>query len=312
MRHIVMFSGGVGSWATARRVVDKHGAAHVTLLFADVAGDRHRCGCGHLDDQHINGRGPCDVKSDGTYCGCTRWEVNTHAGEDEDTYRFIEDAAANLGAELVRVKDPKGRDVWSTFTTRRFLGNSRQANCSETLKQKPCRAWLKANCDPASTTVYVGIDWSEEHRIPAIEAAYAKDGYRAVAPMCEPPYMDKQQMIDWATSQGLTPPRAYALGFPHNNCGGFCVRAGKAQFKKLLEVNRDRYMFHEAREQEFRDYIGKPVTILTEASKSGQKVGLTLRGYRERIESQGQLFALGEDDEFDYGGCGCFTQGEVE
>lgn len=145
MKHVVMFSGGIGSWATARRVINEFGNTDVTLLFSDVAGDRHRCDCGHLDEQHINGRGPCDVKRGEQYCGCTSWKPTTHVGEDEDTYRFITDAVKNLGAQLVTVKDPKGRDIYTVFRDRKWLGNSRTAHCSELLKQKPCMEWLKAN-----------------------------------------------------------------------------------------------------------------------------------------------------------------------
>ena len=36
MRHVVMFSGGAGSWAAAKRVVEAHGAASTTLLFCDT------------------------------------------------------------------------------------------------------------------------------------------------------------------------------------------------------------------------------------------------------------------------------------
>lgn len=36
MKHVVMFSGGVGSWATARRVADEFGVGDLVLLFADT------------------------------------------------------------------------------------------------------------------------------------------------------------------------------------------------------------------------------------------------------------------------------------
>jgi 3'-phosphoadenosine 5'-phosphosulfate sulfotransferase (PAPS reductase)/FAD synthetase len=36
IERVVMFSGGVGSWAAARRTVERHGADGVTLLFADT------------------------------------------------------------------------------------------------------------------------------------------------------------------------------------------------------------------------------------------------------------------------------------
>src|SRR5206468_3748564 len=113
-------------------------------------------------------------------------------GEDEDNYRFLHEAAADIGGELVIVSD--GRTIWDVFKDDRFLGNTRLANCSKFLKQKPAREWLDANCDPADTTVYVGIDWSEMHRLPAIERGY--EPFVAKAPLCDPPYVDRRQVFD--------------------------------------------------------------------------------------------------------------------
>ena len=39
MRHVVMFSGGIGSWATAKRVAATYGTGNLVLLFSDVKGD---------------------------------------------------------------------------------------------------------------------------------------------------------------------------------------------------------------------------------------------------------------------------------
>lgn len=267
-RHVIMFSGGIGSWATAKKVIDTHGQTDVTLLFADVKGNN----------------------------------TSPHLGEDEDTYRFINDAAKQLGVELVTLNE--GRSIWQVFHDKRFLGNSRLANCSHLLKQKPTKDWLIANCDPSTTTAYVGIDWMESHRLPAVEKAYKSFGFTVKAPLCDPPYMDKQQMIAAAKAEGLEPPRAYSMGYPHNNCGGFCVRAGQAQFRLLLTQNRERYLFHEQQEQNLRDYLGKDVTILTE-TVNNTPVPLTLRAFRERQDAQPGLF---EVDEFDLGGCGCFVE----
>lgn len=36
MKHVVMYSGGIGGYGAAKRVVDRHGAADLTLLFTDV------------------------------------------------------------------------------------------------------------------------------------------------------------------------------------------------------------------------------------------------------------------------------------
>jgi hypothetical protein len=261
-KHVVMFSGGIGSWATAKRVAEKHGTDNLVLLFSDVKGEN----------------------------------LSPHVGEDEDTYRFIKEAADNVGGKLVTVKD--GRDIWEVFEQTRFLGNSRLAKCSHELKQKPARKWLDENCDPKLTIVYVGIDWTETHRVASIVKNYQP--YTALAPLTEPPYLNKKEMIAWAESEGLKSPRLYGLGFAHNNCGGGCVRAGQAQFKKLFTVMPERYAVWEEKEEKMRELLGD-VSILSEVV-NGEKRKLPLVELRRRVEQQEPLF-----DELDFGGCGCFT-----
>lgn len=256
MQRIVMFSGGAGSWATAKRVKERYPSDPLVLVFADTK------------------------------------------AEDPDLYRFLQDSAANLDARLVWLQD--GRDLWQVFRDKRFIGNSRLANCSHLLKQKPAREWLEANVQPDDAVIYVGIDWTETHRLASIVEAYKP--YRAEAPLTEPPFMDKAAVLEWMRREGIEPPRLYALGFAHNNCGGFCVRAGQAQFKRLLEVFPERYAYHEAQEEAMRQMLDRDVSILSE-QQQGQKVPLTLRSFRERQESQPGLF-----DADDWGGCGCFVE----
>lgn len=268
-----MFSSGAGSWAAARRVAEQHGTDNLYLVFSDVKGTN----------------------------------ASPHAGEDEDNYRFLREAAADILGDRVEqqlVWLNEGRDIWQVFTDDRFLGNSRLANCSKFLKQVPAREWLESNCDPASTVVYVGIDWTETHRVPAIVRNYLP--YVAEAPLTEAPYLDKEQVLEALRERGIDPPRLYAMGFAHANCGGFCVRSGMGQFAKLLDVNRERYLYHEGKEQELREHLGKDVTILRDR-KGGTVTPLTLRTFRERKEAgDGQL------DLFDVGGCGCFVAEEGE
>lgn len=121
--------------------------------------------------------------------------------------------------------------------------------------------------------------------------------------MTEPPFLNKEDMIRWAENEGLTPPRAYALGFPHNNCGGGCVRAGQGQFKKLLQLNPERYAVWEQKEEELREHLDKDVSILRDR-RGGKSKPLTLRAFRERVEGNGPV----ENDEI--GGCGCFVDEE--
>jgi 3'-phosphoadenosine 5'-phosphosulfate sulfotransferase (PAPS reductase)/FAD synthetase len=269
-KHVVMFSGGIGSWATAKLVAEKHGTENLYLVFSDV-----------------KGKNP-----------------SPHIGEDEDTYRFIEEAAKNVGGTYIYLNE--GRDIWEVFKDKKFLGNSRLAHCSHLLKQKPARKWLEDNCDPNETVVYVGIDWTETHRLKSIEKNYQP--YTAVAPLAiehysnVKKYWDKAELIQWAKDEGLTTPRLYELGFAHNNCGGGCVRAGQGQFKQLLQIMPERFDVWEKKEQEIRDYLGKDVSILTEVVK-GTKKSLPLSELRRRAEISPMLI-----DETDIGGCGCFFQ----
>lgn len=256
MKRVVMFSGGIGSWAAARRVADAHGTEGMVLLFTD-----------------------------------TRIE-------DEDLYRFIDEAAANIGAPLVKIAE--GRSPWHVFFDEKFLGNSRVDPCSKILKRQMADRWLKDNCDPDGTTVYVGIDWSEEHRFTGLRDRRAADGWRYEAPLCDAPYTSKADMLSQLKAAGIRVPRLYEMGFSHNNCGGFCIKAGQGHFANLLRVLPERYAKHEAMEQAIRVYLGKDVSMMTDRRGDGKKKVMTMKQFRERIEAGDQIDAL------EVGGCGCF------
>ena len=255
MKRVVHFSGGIGSWAAAKRVAAKHGTADLTLLFADVR------------------------------------------MEDADLYRFIDEAAANVGGTLVRLT--QGRDPWQVFFDERFLGNSRVDPCSKILKRGMLDKWIRENMKPDDSVHYLGIDWSEIHRAERFSKRCAP--WKFEAPMCEKPYLDKGQMLDLLKAEGIKPPRLYEMGFPHNNCGGFCIKAGQAHFRLLLEKMPERYAYHERREQEIRAYLGKNVSILRDRRGGNPKgIPLTLKDFRERVQKD-----RNECDEFEWGGCGC-------
>lgn len=251
-----MFSGGVGSWAAARRVAARHGTDNLTLLFADTL------------------------------------------IEDEDLYRFITQAAADVGGELVRIAD--GRTPWQLFREHRFLGNTRVDLCSRVLKRELCQKWLNECCDPAWTQIHVGIDWSESHRFVALRERYRAEGWHYNAPLCDWPYLTKRDIFDQLASSGIALPRLYTLGFAHNNCGGGCVKAGQGHFAHLLQALPERYAEWEREEEALRHALGKDVAILRDR-RDGDTKPLTLRALRERIGEgdQPDLFALG--------GCGCFS-----
>lgn len=257
MKHIVFESGGIGSFMTTKRVVDKYGKENVIRLFTDTL------------------------------------------IEDEDLYRFQEDATAFFDIPLTRIAD--GRTPWEVFRDVRFLGNSRIAQCSHILKQETAAKWIKANFKPDECTLYLGIDWTEEHRTKSPIRNWAP--YQVEFPMCEEPYLTKDEMLMELSKANIEIPRLYKMGFAHNNCGGGCVRAGQGHFINLLKTMPERFKEWEENEQKMRDFLDKDVSILRRQRK-GIKEYITLKQLREEWESNNK----DQIDLFDIGGCGCFVQ----
>jgi len=216
--------------------------------------------------------------------------------EDEDLYRFLVRAAANVGAPLIRIAD--GRDIWQVFRDERMLGNTRADPCSRVLKRELTRKWLAVNRDPADTTVVLGFDWTEIHRLDRARLAWVP--WTIDAPMTRPPYRLRAELLADLETAGIAVPRLYRMGFEHNNCGGGCVKAGLGHFAQLLRVFPARYAEWEANEESVRVHLDRDVAILRDRSDD-ETTPLTLRALRERIEA-GASAGIWDG----IGGCGCF------
>ncbi len=213
MKHIVNFSGGVGSWAAAKRVAAKHGTADLTLLFADVL-----------------------IEDDDLYTFLVRAAANVTGVPPSHTHAVLEmlkviPPVSKLAARKEHLSTARsmamkavpslkwiceGRSPWEVFRDVRYIGNTRADPCSKILKRDFLDKWRDENCDPADTVAYFGIDWTEEHRIERVRERIVP--WKAEAPMCAPPYLHKAQVLDLLKAEGIQPPRLYGLGFPHGNC----------------------------------------------------------------------------------------------
>jgi hypothetical protein len=268
--HIVDFSGGLCSFWAAMRVKERHGKENMALLFADTL------------------------------------------IEDGDLYEFNEQAAAIIGVPITRVS--VGLTPWELFRKEGLIGNNRFPICSVRLKREPLNAWHAANAKdtieqlqgafwddgrPAGV-IYIGFDWTEENRLADLRRELPT--WRIEAPMTEPPYWDKCRMQREAAQLGLKISRLYELGFPHNNCGGRCVRSGITQFVHLYHVLRPRFIEWRDEEAatvtEFRRRGIEPFSILKDR-RGGTVKPLYLADLQARIES-GEKFPTDE-----WGGCGC-------
>ena len=202
------------------------------------------------------------------------------------------------GVEWVVLKD--GRTPMQAGRDARCVPNNRMAVCSRVLKRELIRGYLDEHFDPATSIVYLGYDWSEEDR--RAQAAAPWEPWQVECPLMDPPKMDKRQILDSLRNRGITPPRLYALGFSHANCGGACVRGGQVDWRRLLFWNPARYAEWESEEEATRALLGKDVSILRDRRDERDKEGvaMSLREYRERLTADATLF-----DPEDAGGCGC-------
>lgn len=214
--------------------------------------------------------------------------------EDEDLYRFNRDVERLLNIKITTVTE--GRTPWEVFFSERMMGNTRADPCSRILKRALLDAWIDENCWPEDTTIYLGFDANEERRLEGVRARVAP--WQVRAPLIERGLF-KETVLTLAGADGLKLPRLYDMGFAHNNCGGFCVKAGQGHFALLYEKMPELFMEHARKEQAFRRAFGKNVAILRDR-RGGTTTPLPLLELARRISDEPDSI-----DRFDIGGCNC-------
>ncbi len=216
--------------------------------------------------------------------------------EDDDLYRFIYEMSAKLGKKLHHLKD--GRNPWQVFIYRRYIGNSRLAHCSDVLKTDMVRNFLETNAT-AGDILVLGMDLSELDRI---ERAEKKWSPRKVSSLLNEFKCWRPTWKELLKRYNIAEPRLYSFGFPHNNCGGMCVKAGLTQFATLLKYFPDRYKWHEEWQEYAMYMIGPTAKPFLRKVVAGETLYLTLRVFRNMVEA-----GVIDIDPYDFGGCGCFA-----
>lgn len=291
MKHVVFDSGGIASYIVVKRVAAKYGTENLIRLFTDTK------------------------------------------SEDTDLYRFRDDTFKVVGGERVDLCD--GRNLWELFNDEGMIANPRVDICSRILKRDIATKYLHERFPGGvGCTLYFGIDHSErdrfygtadktvEHRLPLPNGVVqvrvetlpgtGKAGIRrrwlpfiAEAPLCEPPYLSKCDMLNECERDGIDPPRLYDLGAKHNNCGGMCVKAGHAQFLWMLTAVPDVFDKNANEEEAFRVRTGKDVAIMKDR-RGGVSKPLPMLEFKRQVES-GELVVNPRD----WGkGCQCMTPDE--
>lgn len=265
MKYIVNFSGGACAFWAAHRTIERFGFKNVILLFADTL------------------------------------------EEDDDLYTFLHQSSELLGVPITRVSIELG--VWALFRREGLIGSDLYPICSTKLKREPLNEWMEQNYSMdrnqsqlwrEDATVVMGFDWTEGHRVSHLQQEHPT--WRISAPMTDEPIWDKCKIITESVKLGLPEQTLYKLGFPHNNCGGTCVRGGITHWVHVHKHRPKKFAQWESDElatiENFATRGIQPWSILKDR-RGGETNLLTLQMLRHRIES-GEKFSTME-----WGGCGC-------
>jgi hypothetical protein len=200
--------------------------------------------------------------------------------EDPDVWRLVEAVEQRLDVEVQMI----GLNLtpWDIFFQSRMLGNSRIDPCSRRLKREQLLLHMTANYDPADTVMHVGITYGEIDRMLAIAANWNKNGWKIDAPLADDKSITRESLMAKSLALFQFIPRLYLMGMSHNNCGGACIKAGQAQWARLLWFLPDVYDWWEVNEAKFRETIGE-YTILSEGRV---KRPMTLREFRLKMQAR--------------------------
>lgn len=254
IHHVVNFSFGESSWATAKIVARKYGAENVTLLFADTL----------IEDEDTYAWGEAAAANVGAKL------VRVADGRDPWDVFFTEKMMGNSRVELC-----------SRILKRELLDKWRDENCDPA--NTVCYVGIAAHEQERFCR------WDKKHdEWRGVLHSLCRQGWFCRAPLCEKgTILSAGEISDWVKREGLWTQRLYVDGFAHANCGGFCVKGGHSAFINLLRKRPERYAYHERREQEFRDIYGD-VSILKDR-RGGEVNVLTLKDLRERHERENYM-----------------------
>lgn len=307
MNRYHMVSGGAGSWLATKVDMAAHADAKHTFVFSDTLYEDADCyrflieGIAHLLDRKLNWSIPrADDFPD--YRVSPETSMAEYAGNPEwrAFLAQIRGDTALAIPELVWLVE--GRDPWEVFRDRKFLGNSRIDPCSKSLKREIFDKWRRSNTDRDTSVFCIGIGPHEAHRYDRLASRMATEGWTYEAPLIGT-FEGEVGAFGYLADAGVAKPRLYDLGYVHNNCGGFCIKAGHAHYLNRYRVQPERFAYDAMMEEKLAEYIGKPVSMLTDRTGDGSKKALSLATFAAEV---------GRQTEFEYApgdsGCGCMLE----
>lgn len=267
VKHVVSIGGGVSSTLELPLLVlEKYGAANVDFVIAALA------------------------------------------GEDADLWRMVDWLEEKTGKHVTRVvwtpyqnniyykirrnywiDAPRWAwsDIWDVFFLEGMMGNSLADPCSRRLKRQTLTDFILDKYRYTDTVLHVGITKDEIDRQLHIQRNWQSKGIPVEFDLCD---VDLQgTSAERATRLLGWTPRLYLQGHSHNNCGGFCVKAGHAQMARLLWYDPNLYTYHELREWVFRNTFDTSATIMRDrktVNGKAETTSLSMTQFRLRMETK--------------------------
>ncbi len=297
-------SGGAGSWLAAKVDMAAHPDEEHRFVFADTLYEDADCYRFLIEGiAHLLGRAAIvpSIEDFPDYRILGDFDIATYAGNPEwrEFLAYLRSQTTSSIPELTWLVE--GRDPWEVFRDKRFLGNSRVDPCSLLTKRELIDAWRDVVADKSEDVFCVGIGPDEAHRYDKLAARHAKAGWTYHAPLIGTT-AGEFGPFGYLAAAGIERPRLYRMDYMHNNCGGFCIKAGHAHYQNRLRKQPERYAYDEMFERKLREYLGKDISILSSRIGTDVKQPLTLAEFRRRNEDNPSF-----DFQYEPGtsGCGC-------
>jgi 3'-phosphoadenosine 5'-phosphosulfate sulfotransferase (PAPS reductase)/FAD synthetase len=202
--------------------------------------------------------------------------------EDEDNYRFMRECRERWGIPITILTE--GRTPYQVAKDKNIIPNQKIAPCTFRLKINLFRNYLQEHHSGEDITIHIGYDYQEMNRIESTEKNYRSYGWNVDFPLLWKPYEFRPYPVVVKEDWGIEPPRMYALGYTHANCGGTCVKQGMGDWLRTLKNWPDRYMAAEEWEEAMRDHPKRKDYAILRDQTQGKVCPLTLRELRERHE----------------------------
>ena len=223
----------------------------------------------------------------------------------KDRRLFLKDAGKMISDYYDNfIHDSANESLHEVISRNKFMPNSRVDLCSRILKRERSAAFVK-NFSHDEIKIAIGIGIWEEHRVKRAKERWLP--YHITSPFCEAGEFESEYKDAVFELAGLIDPYLYQIDVAHNNCAGFCVKAGLKHYRNLLEKDRDLYLTHERNEQALYEENSNLKPFLKKTI-DGNTIYITLKQFRENIELNKPFISENERvnnlDE-DYGSCSC-------